>query len=138
MNQVSSFKPDNVQRTIRISVQDDRNHALTQTANQCVESSQFSEVRRIRCKVEDGMLVLHGEVSSFYLKQLAQEAVRTIEGVTNVANHLKVTYPTASKSFRSAQPTGSNRLKKKSCIPLLPLDFPAFLRGPQCFSAPFQ
>lgn len=40
--------------------------------------------------VEDGTVLLEGTVSSYYLKQLAQEAVRRIDGVRRIDNGLTV------------------------------------------------
>jgi|ERR1700693_5124005 len=46
--------------------------------------------RRIACEFHEGTLVLRGQVSSFYEKQLAQEAVRTLDGVEQIVNRLEV------------------------------------------------
>lgn len=37
-----------------------------------LRASRYSEVRRVECDEYDGYLVLTGNVSSFYLKQIAQ------------------------------------------------------------------
>ena len=50
-------------------------------AQQRLKSSKYSEVRLVQCDFCEGMLVLYGCVSSFYLKQLAQEAVRSLSGI---------------------------------------------------------
>jgi hypothetical protein len=41
-------------------------------------SSPISELRDLRIEQQDGSLLIFGSVSSFYHKQLAQEAVRAI------------------------------------------------------------
>jgi hypothetical protein len=41
-------------------------------------SSPISELRELRIEQRDGLLLIFGTVSSFYHKQLAQEAVRVI------------------------------------------------------------
>lgn len=48
---------------------------------------------KVRCF--DGRLYLSGKLPSYYLKQLAQEAVRSIEGITNVENQIVVESPAA-------------------------------------------
>jgi protein-tyrosine phosphatase len=46
--------------------------------------------QRIWCECEQGRLSLHGQVPSFYFKQLAQEAVVDMEGVRQVVNEIEV------------------------------------------------
>lgn len=48
--------------------------------------------RPIGIRADHGVVVLHGEVHSFYEKQLAQEVVRHIDGVTRIDNQIEVTY----------------------------------------------
>jgi hypothetical protein len=95
-----SPKCGNLQGTEIAAIHNDRNLALNYIAKRRVESSQFSEVRRVQCEVEAGVLVLRGKVSSFYLKQLAQEAVRSIEGIQGIANHVVVAYPPPRQTFQ--------------------------------------
>ena len=44
----------------------------------------------MRCEVRNGILYLRGTVTSFYLKQLSQEAVRTLEGIVSISNDVEV------------------------------------------------
>ena len=46
--------------------------------------------RNLRADVVQGEVVLTGAVATYYQKQMAQESVRTIEGVTSVRNELEV------------------------------------------------
>jgi len=46
--------------------------------------------RDLVCECEDGVLYLRGEVLSFHEKQLAQEAVKRLEGVNGIINHIDV------------------------------------------------
>lgn len=57
--------------------------------------SPVYELRDISAAVEDGKVVLLGTVSSFYHKQLAQEAVRAIAGPGNyeIVNRIVVRGP---------------------------------------------
>ena len=50
------------------------------------------ELQRLLCEVRAGILTIRGQVSSYYLKQLAQETVRSLEGVIRIVNHLEVVY----------------------------------------------
>ena len=46
---------------------------------------------RIRFEFEsDGRIILEGRLSSYYEKQLAQEAVRCIDSVTQISNRIVV------------------------------------------------
>ncbi len=49
------------------------------------------ELRRIRVGIDDRTVFLTGEVSSFYLKQAAQEAVRPYAIGLDICNELTVT-----------------------------------------------
>lgn len=44
----------------------------------------------IRCEHHEGVLFLRGRVPSYYLKQMAQEAVRTVAGVEEIVNCIEV------------------------------------------------
>jgi len=46
--------------------------------------------RDFQCEEEDGRVVLRGVVGSYYQKQMAQEALRRIDGVHQIENHLEV------------------------------------------------
>jgi osmotically-inducible protein OsmY len=45
-----------------------------------------------------GTILLRGQVPSFYLKQLAQEAVKKIEGLGRVVNEIEVTVPSLDRT----------------------------------------
>jgi osmotically-inducible protein OsmY len=49
-----------------------------------------TDARKVSCEYENGVLVLHGRVSSFYYKQLAQEAVAGLPSVVEVINQIEV------------------------------------------------
>ena len=57
---------------------------------QHIANSPYRELQRISCATDNGVLVLNGQVSSFYLKQVAQEIARKAEGVHAIANRLEV------------------------------------------------
>ena len=46
--------------------------------------------RRVHCQEEGGIIVLHGRVASFFQKQMAQEALKKLDGVERVINELEV------------------------------------------------
>lgn len=46
--------------------------------------------RKFHFQAADGKIVLQGVVSSYYQKQMAQETLRTVEGVHEIENLLQV------------------------------------------------
>ena len=55
--------------------------------------SPYREVRRVACEFHEGMLRLSGRVPSYYLKQMALAAVREMDGVEEIHNHVEVFSP---------------------------------------------
>jgi osmotically-inducible protein OsmY len=53
----------------------------------------YNCLHRISCELRDGVLAIRGSVPSFYLKQVAQSLLCSIEGVREVKNELDVTAP---------------------------------------------
>ena len=70
----------------------DRNNSgqVMEAAKDRLENSPYRSVRRVSCEYDDGVLVLRGLLSSFYYKQLAQEAVVHLHGVLQVVNEIEV------------------------------------------------
>jgi osmotically-inducible protein OsmY len=46
--------------------------------------------RNLRFETQQGRVILRGVVGTYYQKQMAQEAVRGVEGVQEIANELEV------------------------------------------------
>jgi osmotically-inducible protein OsmY len=46
--------------------------------------------RRLRFETEHGRITLRGVVRSYFQKQMAQEAIRRIDGVQDIRNELEV------------------------------------------------
>jgi osmotically-inducible protein OsmY len=57
-----------------------------------LKQSPYLSSRQLRFETRQGRVVLHGTVASYYQKQMAQEAVRRLEGVDHVENHLLVSW----------------------------------------------
>ena len=53
-------------------------------------ASPYSALHSVACTFHEGVLVLHGRVASYYLKQLAQASVGHIVGVDEVSNRVEV------------------------------------------------
>ena len=63
----------------------------TQAATDALAKSSVRELRQLRVDHNANNLQLTGRVRSFYHKQLAQEAVRSVAGGLQVVNRVDVT-----------------------------------------------
>ena len=63
---------------------------IAATARARFRASSHTALRGISCKAERGVLVLEGQLSTFFQKQLAQELVANIDDVVQVVNHIEV------------------------------------------------
>ena len=62
-------------------------------AERGLRSSRYSALQHVSCDCRGGVLVLRGCLPSYYLKQLAQEAVARLEGVGAVDSQIVVVPP---------------------------------------------
>jgi hypothetical protein len=65
--------------------------SVTELVSQRLQASPYAAIRRVACFVDEGVLVLQGEVPSYYLKQLAQSAVIGFSSIARIANRIRVT-----------------------------------------------
>ena len=66
-------------------------HELAKTAQERLNSVSYPSVRRLNCNCDArGVLYLRGRLSSYYQKQLAQEAVSDLPGATKIVNEVEV------------------------------------------------
>ena len=64
--------------------------SLEDAAAEILRESPYHQLRNVRCEFCDGVVVLHGQVPSFHLKQLAQSVVQSLEEDVKVDNRLEV------------------------------------------------
>jgi osmotically-inducible protein OsmY len=55
-----------------------------------LRKSHYHELRFVSCEFHEGVVTLRGRVSSYHLKQLAQELIRRLDGAEEVNNRLEV------------------------------------------------
>ena len=55
-----------------------------------LEGNPYISRRNLRFEAEQGRVTLRGVVGTYYQKQMAQEAVRHVEGVDEITNELEV------------------------------------------------
>lgn len=64
---------------------------LESRAQECLLQSGRRALCQITCQCSQlGILRLSGEVPTYFLKQMAQETVRRVDGVQGIVNHLYV------------------------------------------------
>ena len=64
--------------------------AIAEAATECLRDSPYKAMRRVSCECKHGVLFLRGRLFSFHEKQVAQEVVAGISGVTQVVNEIQV------------------------------------------------
>lgn len=57
-----------------------------------IRSNPYLSGRQLRFETCEGRVVLRGVVNSYYQKQMAQEALRHVDGVEQIENDLEVAW----------------------------------------------
>ncbi len=70
-------------------------HEWTRAAQLRFDRSSYPALRRLRCRFDDGRLVIHGKVCSYFQKQLAQAALSDL-GDVEIVNQAEVIAPLES------------------------------------------
>ena len=65
---------------------------LEDQVQSAIASSPYLSNRKVRFETQDGRVVLRGVVSSYFQKQMAQEALRSLAGVRQIDNLLEVNW----------------------------------------------
>ena len=65
-------------------------HEILQAAENCLRERTGLVAGRVSCELSGDTLFLRGCVTSYYQKQLAQEAVKKVDGVRGVINDVEV------------------------------------------------
>jgi osmotically-inducible protein OsmY len=63
---------------------------IAEVAMERLRDSPYKALRRISCECKQGILFLRGRLFSFHEKQVAQESVARVNGVTQVVNEIQV------------------------------------------------
>ena len=63
--------------------------ALDSRVHHALQQSPYLSSRKLRFETEQGRVVLRGVVNSYYQKQMAQEALRRLEGVHHIENQTR-------------------------------------------------
>lgn len=63
---------------------------LEHRVSNALKESPYLVRRQLRFEAAEGRITLHGRVNSYFQKQMAQEALRAVEGVDEILNQLEV------------------------------------------------
>lgn len=74
----------------RSSTSNSEDVSFCERAKAVLRSSGYFALARVQCEIFNGVVVLSGEVPSFYLKQLAQALVSTLSLHREVRNQVLV------------------------------------------------
>ena len=67
-----------------------QSNAIENQLKLVIDQHPHLQEKRFRFNAKEGRVTMHGTVKSWYEKQLAQEALRTIDGVHQIDNELTV------------------------------------------------
>jgi osmotically-inducible protein OsmY len=65
---------------------------LVERLDAAISSNPHLFGRKLQCSSKAGHVTISGEVNSFYQKQMAQEAIRHVDGVQRIENRLEVNW----------------------------------------------
>jgi osmotically-inducible protein OsmY len=63
---------------------------LDHQVSSALERNPYLGRRNLRFEMSDGRVTLRGVVDTYFQKQMAQEAIRHVDGVHEIANELEV------------------------------------------------
>ena len=76
-----------------------KDDALGLAALKLLHVSSYTSLRRLRCEVTHGVVIVHGILPSYYLKQMAQTIIQRLEGIQSVMNLVEVREPDLCKCW---------------------------------------
>lgn len=66
-------------------------HPLNEKVVTALETNPYLARKNLRFEASEGRITLRGVVRSYFQKQMAQEALRVVDGVEEIYNELEVT-----------------------------------------------
>jgi osmotically-inducible protein OsmY len=63
---------------------------LRSAALKLLQSSGYAALRRLQCQVTEGVVIVHGIVPSYFLKQMAQTVIQQLDGIQRMTNLVEV------------------------------------------------
>ncbi|MFZ5832874.1 MAG: BON domain-containing protein [Planctomycetota bacterium] len=65
---------------------------LEYRVHRALSTNPYLGRRKLRLETHEGSVVLRGIVDTYFQKQMAQEALRQVEGVDQIVNELEVSW----------------------------------------------
>jgi hypothetical protein len=62
---------------------------IADLAERCLRSNPYPALKYVSCDSLDGVLILRACLPIYYLKQIAQQAVASLEGVERIENQIQ-------------------------------------------------
>ncbi len=69
-----------------------RQSTLADRVDSVITANPYLSGRTLRFEAEEGRVTLRGVVNTYFQKQMAQEAVRKVDGVLEIENELEVAW----------------------------------------------
>ena len=69
---------------------DETERRVRELVGRRLRDGQYRALAEVMVEFHEGVLILRGRVTSFFLKQIAQTVVRNVEGVIEIDNRLEV------------------------------------------------
>lgn len=70
-----------------------------EAAERMLRASSYPDLRNLKCRFDEGVLTVEGQLPSYHLKQVAQSMLLRVDGVQRVQNMIEV----GSSSSRAAR-----------------------------------
>ena len=71
---------------------------IAELAESRLRSNPYLALKNVSCEYQEGVLILRGCLPTYYLKQVAQEAVASVAGVQHILNQIEVVAPAVCAS----------------------------------------
>jgi len=84
---------DAPQATAPLLTQSLEDHCLAERVERALHATGYGALRTVRVFVNARVVILGGQVSSYYLKQVAQETALAVPGAHQIRNGLDVVQP---------------------------------------------
>ena len=81
-----------------VTVNGPRRDEIGEASRRCLLQSPYPLLRNVACRCRRGVLFLRGRLPNYYHKQLAQEAVRRVAGVTRIVNQIEIGGPAPARA----------------------------------------
>lgn len=65
---------------------------LVDRARSALVHNPHLPARSVKLEAQEGRVILRGVVKSFYQKQMAQESLKGVEGISQIENQLQVSW----------------------------------------------